>query len=741
MSLLSQFVQNISTDTVFQILASIIVGILSIGYPIIFQMLQKIDNEYQSIEFKNYVLKRGDFKIFRSFLIAGLLGIFFRIANVSPLVDWKFIENSASYILLLFTIGLIVIFMKIIYDLLKLFDNSDTIESVIRSNNLNDIKKKTILTDFFIKFISEGNESSMNLITKYFIEIYKAYRYQIMNGATLDYHVFQTIEVIASKLSDYPNEYNRYKYYFNSGRLIMGEIIKENDLSQAKHTIKDLSVINLISQLANISIKKKDTNSTRIQWEYLYNYANDFRVATQIENKNHPNYVAYEQLVLSNTLFLGLLYFEKKYDLFLYCLKYKMSSYMNFEYLSNDIFELAEFIVQINDFINNDFARDIYRNFVYINDNNIFTDEKEGIIDLIFAYICIDRVYYSRFSSPNYTRKLKPRQLLQIIESYKLILFKINEWFNNDFLKKVLLDTFHFQNLSEIHDKVRSKFDKEIEKIQQQYEEQNSELKLSEEKIAKLIISSSKIIRKFYTDYKLIQFVKIKSVRNSKQSSLDLADYHSYPVTREMLYDNTYAELVNYDTFFAERFVKQLQNDLKSVILSQIKTTLWFDENDLFPAIDYYFSNINKSDYCLILNGINPTYFTNILKISDLSHKNYKEIDIYLWNRYYLQGNKIIIAKKTELPWIELIKSDNPKAKAKLIDNEIELYLQIIEYNDLADIADTNKFRPDEMIIKLYQSAKIYYNSEPNYICFEIMSKYSDVKLPNSFSDIDELLK
>ena len=96
------------------ICVSFIVSLLGIAYPILFQVVSRLDERYSSQILIDLFRKELEFKFFISALKISLVSIFIWILKLPPLLKIKglnyLIENSAQIILILTTLILVISF-------------------------------------------------------------------------------------------------------------------------------------------------------------------------------------------------------------------------------------------------------------------------------------------------------------------------------------------------------------------------------------------------------------------------------------------------------------------------------------------------------------------------------------------------------------------------------------------------------------------------------------------------------
>jgi hypothetical protein len=98
--------------------ATIIISILGVAYPIILQVIAKLDDSYTSVRIVELFEREPRRRWFRIQLPASLIALFFwtlKLPPLPPFDDWGFlIDNSGAILVILMTIALVVSFILLV---------------------------------------------------------------------------------------------------------------------------------------------------------------------------------------------------------------------------------------------------------------------------------------------------------------------------------------------------------------------------------------------------------------------------------------------------------------------------------------------------------------------------------------------------------------------------------------------------------------------------------------------------
>jgi virulence-associated protein VapD len=171
--------------------------------------------------------------------------------------------------------------------------------------------------------------------------------------------------------------------------------------------------------------------------------------------------------------------------------------------------------------------------------------------------------------------------------------------------------------------------------------------------------------------------------------------------------------------------------------------------DDLFKGIDKLISE--SSEYIIIAFNVSIDNFKEKYNIQSLSRCKYKDIDMFCTNvSFALSQQSLFILKKTDLPnfiFKEIEKKEVEKYNLVEIDNEIKLYIGVVDLNKRADLHDEINIDRKEIDLKTQVLAVIDLTPEFRWkkdievVQFKLYSIYEEKGIPNTLSDIIPLEK
>jgi hypothetical protein len=199
-------------DTI-SISISFIVTIFGIAYPILFQVVSRLDEKYSSILILNLFNREKERRFFRISLISSLIAILIYVLKLPPLFDFGkldfLINNSALVILISTTAALIVSFFYFVEKILTYYTPTLFLKYLIRRHNEvkdnNYIHFKAI-SDLLYNSIIEQNETISRTISDFLSSAFQNIREKSENDeveypASFYEIVYKSIEELANQKS------------------------------------------------------------------------------------------------------------------------------------------------------------------------------------------------------------------------------------------------------------------------------------------------------------------------------------------------------------------------------------------------------------------------------------------------------------------------------------------------------------------------------------------------------------
>jgi len=171
---------------------SFIVAIFGIAYPILFQVVSRLDEKYRSILILELFNKEKERLFFIIFLITSLTAILLYILKLPRIIDLNrinsIIDNSAVYLLLFSTVSLIISFFFFVRKILIYYTPSVFLKYLInKQNKLVDDNHKIFkaISDILYYSIREQNETIAKTVSDYMYLAFENERSKNKNKETV----------------------------------------------------------------------------------------------------------------------------------------------------------------------------------------------------------------------------------------------------------------------------------------------------------------------------------------------------------------------------------------------------------------------------------------------------------------------------------------------------------------------------------------------------------------------------
>jgi len=145
---------------------SFVVAIFGIAYPILLQVVSRLDEKYGSILILELFNKERERKLFNIFIIASLSSILLYLLRLPPLFDFGIfnfvVNNSALYLLVLSTTALVMSFFYFVKKILIYYTPTKFLKYLIKKNH--DVENDNYthfkaISDILYYAIREQNET------------------------------------------------------------------------------------------------------------------------------------------------------------------------------------------------------------------------------------------------------------------------------------------------------------------------------------------------------------------------------------------------------------------------------------------------------------------------------------------------------------------------------------------------------------------------------------------------------
>ncbi|MCK4407043.1 MAG: hypothetical protein KAV44_05160 [Bacteroidales bacterium] len=749
-------------DTVL-ICISFIVTILGIAYPILFQVVSRLDEKYSSILILELFNKEKARKLFLLFLITSLFSILIWAFKIPPLIKIKglnyIIENSAFLLLSVSSIALIITFLLFVEKILIYYTPTRFLQYLIKEHKKKKNKDKLTyfiaISDLLYYSIRQQNETIAKTISDFMYVAFKSIREE-NEGKPIEYPA-SYYEVIYKSIEEL-GATNSKKLIFLEYRTIgaiwlLGEL-KDNKISETTYSWIWRNLLLAISYKNDDIIMHYWKNAhkffsnqlQRIMPAYSHN---PFKFKNKDEVKVRDD--ERERFLEFHYALGGLLLYERMYECLGRAFKYTTNIPPKYELLPGTMGEIFKMYIQFRDPYEMKYTW-ISHQYTFPNLDGLHSD---GIIkNWINEYIAV--LFIRQYSIQPNLITMKPLELPPIPkeQSEKKKLLTNLDYFaslvekalnNQDLLEKIKLgfikkEWFKENNKPEpieLINQYKSQLEEAFDKTQVEQDVSDSKRKQLDETSTRIIkdaielyygIKNNNIISKDYNNW----FINGERAVMDKSAFTDNQDTHH----------------LNFDSFLAEHIAGKYKSGISETFFYTKTEKYLLKPEDIFPSINKL--KINSTDFVIINFAQNLSYLKELLSLENLSEESYRGIKIISFSNcnHALVGESFFIIRKSDFPNIifrKIEKSEISKYSLSLIDKEINLYCSIINLNKNQELRDElSPSHQDQdlnksVLLNISILTEIRWKKNIKSIMIQTHSPYIERGIPNKLKDVTEI--
>ena len=773
-----------------------IVSIVSVGTPLIFQVISKFDEKYHSEKIVDLFKKESSFKLLKYLLIAAPISVLFYIIASKLLVHfheeiYSQILSWMSYLLLALTVVLLIQFIYFSFIVLKYSIPSSFIKA--RINYLNKSTKRIekeenleVVTNFFLYSIQKELIDVCSLMPDYLYYVFSNYREKMKNDIYAKHHILNMLSIsqrrkILRLFKDFKISGTKKKWkkpierfpnnFYKTTNLIAKEIVIQNSIRLKSLDYYASGFTWLVGATEDAKISEETYNVLWANLSFLIDNGKDEMVLKYWEqavhhfeynlqsidpiyksfpdNLEHLNQKAIEERNNERETFLdfhyyigGLLLYKNRIE----CI-HKIWNHTNsipFQYpllpiaigeIFRKYFELCQNYGQKN--------WDKAMRFRFPGLDSITFDW--GINRWVRDYLIL--LFLRQYNLQRVFPSLEPLCLPKLPEDlsekkqWKTDLGRFKEelekYLKNADILKVLI--FDFKSLKP--DPVEL-----LEQIEQNLTEQiqiaKENMTILADKRTQFYSRCAEIIKKTFNEYFgskniFIRNEAIDSALVKKITKLKMIQ------GREPFVDSTISHL-NFDSILASDFSTYLKLAISESFLLPVSQSFLFKENEIYSAIDKLKITNNPENFIIISFQQSIDYYKRAYKINGLNEDNYKGIKIFnfqVCNQRYVAGSYFIM-KKEDLPHLIINKPEFTSEYCNIIIPEFEVFASVIDLKTEDVIrrkveADCKQERlEDSVLTTIEMNAEIRWKKEAKVIAFRAASAYEDRGLPNKLEEV-----
>ena len=738
------------------------VGLLGVAYPVLLQVVARLDEKYSSDKIVELFDKERENKAFKFSLILSLFFIVIWSLKLSPIIHIDcldfIIENSASLLLAVSTILLIISFFFFVNKILIYYTPTKFIPYLIARNEKSesDFLYFTALSELLLLFIRQQQTNYSKTLSDFFYMAFRKIRDKQLNQPVIypDLYyevVYKAIEELAiiKEKRNYLLEHRTSGEIWLLGEL-QGKEISENTYSWMWRNL----LLAIRYQQDDLIINHWETchqyyayNLPHIYEEYDHS-AGKLMVSNQ-ETVN-KRITERHRFIEFHYALGGLLIYKERYTCIKRMFSFTQSQPPKYELLPESMSEIFKFYSDV---------RDPYeRKYSWISHHYAFPDFSGLNADYIIkkwimSYMAI--LFLRQYTIVPYLSTMLPLdfpltpdtqgEIKQWIDGLDFFKKLVSEHLQNNELLKTLNLDFITPEWCEENQKLHplTFIDNFKSNLENEYHVNALNLPLSNEKITQFENSTRTIIES--------TIAKFQPINNDTSIQDDNSDKW-YVNGQMMLQDkdafseNPEVHHMEFDSFLASVVSRSLTDGLSETFFYKKTQSFLLKPEDLFKAID----RLKIDDSFVIINfGINLDFFANHLNVPELSIKKYKNISVYSFDGSHIVRETLFILKKSNLPNITTkpIGEDIiAKYALKKISDTINLHLSVIDLNNTSDeVYNENKQdKSDEelkksVLMSIIISTEFKWKKNINVIQLKQYSEYLQKGIVNKLDDVKSI--
>lgn len=743
-----------------EICIAFLAAIVSVGTPLMFDVISKVDEKYNSKVISDLLDKMSKKKTFQSLLViattcvALYIGISLIHLNTN-FGDQSYLIKLASFPLIILSALVVGFFIHFTFISIK-FSRPSSLIGIIKQKNKKEKFRKNEIMDSFLDF-------SLQSIRK------------------KDFNMFY--EETINHFIDISNEYKKYETkeipnsFFQFGYRLTKELASNKDLdfNQYKHlTIEYLWILNNLDETEYLwlwrnlrtAIENHEDEMVFYYWKRAFQYFEyHLRIPESIystpftgekENQAEISQKEKERIdFLDFHYYLGgLLTYENRNECIRRIWAHTNSEPPRYPLLPSalgEIFNRYFNLCQI-------FEKDLWKKA------SMFSFPRVDSINFDWIVNSWIRKYLILLFLRQYTLQSSYTfdNFLELPNSPKTQAEK-KHWIDNiqkfidgltDILDNTeLLKTMRFDHITEEWCSTEKKIYplKLVSELKSQLEEDYGLAEInqtiSHEKENNFLESSAQIIEGAIVEYKDVinRTIKIEDINCRKPfyisgnkmltSKSDFADDQPY-------------DHLNYHSILAEQVANNMRWAISETFLMVTTKSYILSEEDLFPAINNLKIADNPYDFVIVSFKNNIKYYINVLKVPSLSESDYKGVALVdIWNcSGHIVGNTFFIVKKSDLPWLEFKEPANQyhitRTKENIIIPERYISAFVIDLHDnptvITELQENgNKENlENKVLVDIEMLALINWKKDAIVIALQTASAYEDRGIPNKLEEV-----
>ena len=744
-----------------------IVSIVSVGAPLVFQVISTLDEKYRSEKVIDLFKKESNFKLMKwllrivpvtilLYIIISTLLVQTHIAFFDKLLD------LFSLLLLLSTTFLVAQFIYFSFKVLKYSIPTSFIRA--RINYLKKSTKKIenednleVVTNLFIYSIQKELIDTCSLIPDYMFYVFFNYR-ENFKDELLEFpdKFYKTTYLITQELAlSNSDRLKKLDYNASGFYWLVGE--------DKRMTEKTYSILWI--NLSLLIVYKKDDSILKYWKQAFDHFEYRLRIPSSIylspSSREKVNQVEIDKIEKERSEFLdfhyylaGLLLSENRIE----CIR-RIWDHTNSEpprypllpFAMGEIFKRYFDLCQ--SFDNKSREKAARFNFPKVDSVNydwIVNSWIRRYLILLFLrqYTLYHYYTYDNFLElPNSPESQAEKK--HWIDNIQMFIDGVKEVLANAELLKAL----RFDHITEEWCEAEKKIyplelvDKFKRKLEEDFGQANINQSISPEKEKKFLASSKEIIEKALLEYDEVLNKNNKTENVSWKKPFYIIGNKQLASKSDFSDDQPYDHW-NYDSFLAEQVANKIRWAISETFLLVTTQGYLLKAEDLFKAIDNLKITENANDFVIISFKNNIDYYINVLQIPVLSKSFYNGVTLIdIWNcNGHIVGYTFFILRKSDLPWLEFKEPANQYdislKKENIIIPERYISAFIIDLHNNPTVIKEQQEKgnkenlEDKVLVDIEMLALIHWKEGAKVIALQTASAYEDRGIPNKLEEV-----
>ena len=680
---------------------NIIIALLGLAYPILLQVIARLDEKYESENIATLFKTEWEWKAFSYTLVASLISVFIWSFKFEPLIEIKglnfLIQNSATLLIAFSATLLVISFFYFVGKVIKYYTPYSIIPYLIKGHDTSksEIKFFPALADLLLLSIRKQQTNISRTLSDFFYSAFRSVR-EKPNNIPVVYpdQYYDTVYRAIEELAILKEKRNYLLEHRTSGGIwLLGEM-QGKEISEKTYLWLWRNIL--------LAVRYNQDDLIVNHWKTCHQYysyslpyihevydntTTSFQVSNQAEVDKRLS--ERKKFIEFHYALGGLLTYKNRYSCIKRLFSHTQSQPPKYELLPESMQEIFSFYFEV---------RDPYdMKYPWISHQYPFPElsglNSDGVIEKwISSYMAI--LFLRQYTIIPYLITMKPLDYPAIPNTQG----EIKNWIDGlDFFKKLLIEhleneellkTLNFEFITQAwcdeNDKPypTSFIDTLKSSLEAAYENNALNLALSEDKIGEFKNSTKEILESAFGSLDSIN--NVTSISDNESDKWYVNGQRMLQ-SKDAFSENPEVHHMDFDSFLGTVAAKSINEGLSEVFLRKNSKSYLLKPEDLFKAID-----LLKVDekYVIVNFGINLDRFINHIKVPKLSSEAYKKIKIHSFNGSHIVRDSLFILKLSDLPNVTSRPIEDTvieKYSLEKISDSMNLYCSVLDMNQVSE--------------------------------------------------------